>query len=681
MDVTVWEMFGWDINSTKLQKEEFIPVGGQNWGENNGDQTVPTYHYTGIFSTFEDENQPSALWANGGDPKLHQAEYQTGVVVLNVNGGDVLRIAVGVVPCEGQLAQPYTFGDQIDGTDVNAAGWWMFRGSRLTAAQFLAGDDPAFDIQVAFCEWVSTSTGDGVEIDGLGYASIRIVRFEDPRRFGLPYDKLTESWASAIGALECSPMGLIGGSTQTLDWRHRMIPRTLLSSGTATFLEVGDEVTVVPGANQPGDLPPGEPSSGDVEVADFGLGIPPVFVDWASWWLTAAALPGGTAGPLNRATYPVSGSTQLDHVLVDAMRGRGLAWSMKRKSGGVVPAFGCFDPIKVLTLEDVEVTLTREDMGEPGVTDADQWRGVVDLRQNGPFDRFEFQVDGDPLSGSLQYKLTQESSDPGRRYRDGAITWPVDDRGLRDPTPWLGTPKAEIYDWTGAARDRFAVGFGQRYAKSTRVYTASYRGEICGRVGPGSIVHVIDSTAESADGLRGINHLGWVREASITTNGPMRLLVSVELQPRPVDALKVWAPQARADVDSWDAGASELTVREDWAGVNDEGGGGTHEDTLGFVQPPWSTLGAGSLRVVVYQSETGRTFPSSLEVRADVTGADDVGHVLTLSNLSGTIFRDTIKIVVAAPKDEQTAPWALALYIPITEPSGLWNGVDNGDRL
>jgi hypothetical protein len=645
IDVTVWELFGWSTEQLNIIKVDSLPVGGQNWGEAQGVQNTPTYHRTGLFWTFNPNPRPSPpLLVNGGVPYVWTAAYQTGVVVLNENGGDVLRLGVGEVRCEGQLAQAYVIGDEIDGTPVDAAGWWLFRGERLTSQQFLAGEDPEFDIQVAFCEWVATGTRDAVEIDGKGYASIRVIRWEDPRRFGLPYDRLEEAWASTIGGIQCSPMGIIGGSSQSLDWRHRLIPRT-----------------------------------GDVEVADLALGIPEVFVDWASWWTTAAALPGGTAGATNRATYPIRGSTRIEHVLVDAMRGRGLAWSLKRKAGGVVPAYGCFDPIATLTLADVEVTLTREDQAEPEITDDDQWRGVVKLREKGPFDRFVYRVDGDPTEpGSLNYERTQESNDPGRRYRDGSIDWPVDDRGMRDPTPWLGTAAADIYDWTEGARARFANGIGPRYARSTRVYGATYNGTFAGRIGPGSIVHVIDSTAESPDGTRGVNHLGWVSFAEILTRGAgnTSVRVEVELQPRPADEIKVWAPMAKGDVGSWDQGAGVLTVREDWAGV-----AGGHEDTTGFTQPPWSTLGAGALRVVVYQSETGRTFPAGLVVRADVASADDVAHTLTLANLTGTIYRDTIKIVVAAPKDEQTAPWALALYIPVTEPSGLWDGVENGDRL
>jgi hypothetical protein len=682
MDATVWALFGFDLSGLALQREEFTRVGGQHWGELQGDQVTPPFHYTGTFSTRESVDQPSALWANGGDPKIHVADYPSGTVTLDHQGGDDLRLAVGVALAEGQLSQPYTFGAQLDGVDVDAAGWWIFSGKLLTAAAFLAGDDPIDTIQIARCEWVKTASGDGVEIDSQGFSRLRILEngWEDPHRFGFNHDRITEPWANVLGELRCAPMGLIGGTITAPDWRHRIIPRTLLSSGTAVFLEAGGEVTVTPGDNHPPELPPGDPWAGDVEVKDLGLGLPAAFVDALSWRDVAATLPGGSQGALNRVTYPLVGSAKIQDILIAAMGGSGLAWTSKRKAGGVVPAFGCFDPIATLTLEQVEVTLSRADMAEPMISETDeQWRGVVELRDSGPFDRFVYSVDGDPLRpGSSNYRLEHESQDVGRRYRDSAIEWPIKDRGLRDPSRWLGTGKAPLYDFEAQGRERFAIGYGQRYGKPARIYKNTYNATYTGLIGLGTIVHIIDSTAESPDGEIGINHLGWVREAAILSKGKgnTSIRVTVELQPRAVTELKVWSPQARGGVGSWDSGTSTLTVREDWAEV-----GGGHEDTIGFTQPASSSHAAGALRVAIYQSESGRDFPAPLEVRADVASVDDVAHTITLSSIVGTLYRDTIKVIVAAPKDEQTAEWALALYVPITEPSGLWDGVENGDRL
>jgi len=673
LSAKVWQSAGWDIGNGS-QYNGVCPVGGSRWGEVDGDQIMPNAHWVLEFQTRDNHTDAPQKWANGGNWQTYTPPYQQGTVTLDPDAGDELTLGVGVVRNEGQLAQPWTSGATIDGDDVTASGWWIFRGERLTAAAFLAGKDPEPYIQIALCEWVATSDGDGVEIDSQGYARIRTIRWEHPRRFGLDFDRLEEPWVSVEGGLLCAPLAVLGGTTSTQDWRHRVIPRILLSSGTATWLDTGDAVEVVPGANQPAGLP--DPWPGDMEAADLGLGMPAVFVDVESWRTACATLPGGLAGALNRVKYPVLGPMQAETILVDAMSGAGLAWSWQRRAGEKVPSFGCYDPVAPVTLEQVQETLSREDMAELKIGDDEQWRGSVELRRRGPFDTFAYAVGRSPMEpGSKDYEVTHEAQDWGRRYRQGNMVWPVRDGGLRDPSPWLGTVYDDIYNWESEARDRFPAGFALRYARQVRVYRGSYNARFAGRLGLGTIVRVIDPTAESPDGTRGIDHMGRITKAVIVTRGAGALVtrVAVELEPEGVDQVKVWGPAAQADVGSWD-GVDTLAVSTDWGDVGDG-----HDDLTGFTQPPWDTRAAGPLRVVIYQSEDGIDFPASLEVRADVASVG--ASTITLAAIAGTIYRDMIKWVVAAPYDEQTAEWPLGLYIPITEPTGLWNGVDSGWRL
>lgn len=680
LDATVWQIAGWDINTINFTREfGSIKIGGPAWGGQVGDQVLPPFHYEGVFHTRESQDTPRESWANSASWQVHAAPYQVGTVALDDQGGNELRLGVGQVRCEGQFAQAWTKGATIDGDDVSASGWWVFRGQRLTALAYETGGDPEDFAQIAFCEWVATAAGDAIDVDSLGYARIRIVRWEDPRRWGVPFEKMTEPWVSVIGGLECAPIGVLGGTVTTQDWRHRVIPRILLSTGTATWDDSGEAVIVSPGANHPADLPANEPWPGDMETADLGCGIPAVFVDHDSWRATCAGLPGGSAGALNRVRYPVFGSHRMEHILVEAMAGAGLGWSWKRKAGELLPAFGCYDPIAPLALGQAELTLTRADMAETEIGNDEQWRGTVDLRDGGPYDRFEYAVDRDPMSGStLNYTACHESQDYGRRYRDGSIDWEVNDGGLRDPRPWLGTPYEDIYGWLGQARTRFAVGFGPRHARQVRIYKNTYDGRFAGKIGLGTIVHVIDPTAEAGSGERGINHMGRVTQASIVARKPSAtaVRVAVQLEPQAVDQVKVWGPSAQAGVGSWDAGTNTMTITADWAGV-----GGDHDDTRGFVQPDWDTHTPGPLRVAIYQSETGKSYPAAYYVRADVVSVDPVAHTIELTNISGRIFRDMIKWVVAAPYDEQSAEWALAIFAPITEPTGKWDGVENGYRL
>lgn len=675
-DARVWQAAGWDINSYLFLSRESLqgqcPVGGANWGEAAGDEILPPFHVVGLFSTREERinkfDPTISHWDNDGNWRGYVAPFPTGTVTLDDEGGTEVYLAVGTVRCEGQHGNPFTLGSQIDGVDCDASGWWVFRGMRLTAAASLAGEDPSEYVGVALCEWVATSEGDAIDVNSVGMATIRIVHWEDPRRFGLPFDSLTEPWVNAIGVLECAPIGVFGGiSIGGPGWRHRMIVTALLSTGTSMWDDTGNEVTITAGSNQPGDFLANE-TAGDIEVADLGLGIPAPFVDWQSFYIAASQLPGGVGGALNRILYVLYGSAKISTVLRESLSGAGWAWSLMRRVGGFVPAFGCYDPLRLVQPGDVVATLTRADIAELGITEEPQWRGTAELRLGGPYDRFEFEVGQAPIDidDAEPYKLTMESTDPGRRYRSGRISWPVRDTGLRDPAPWLGTPAQQQYDWTGHARSRFASGIGPRLAKRQWVYRAVYNARFAGVVGLGSQVHVVDGTCERPDGQRGINHRGRVIECSIVSKGTgaCSVKLGVELERKAADDMRVWSPCAFSGRGGWNAGTSTLTITEDFALVGDG-----HSDTLGWLQPDWDTHTAGALVVWLFESEDTVTWTQPLV--ADIVSVDEGAGTITLDVTSGTALRDTYKMLVPAPMDEQTAEWPGYVFAPVTDWDGL----------
>jgi hypothetical protein len=666
VDARVAQAAGWDITvppwTSRAAVGGYAPVGGTLWGENVGDDILPPLHVVARFSTrdeYADPAQPQSQWDNNGAWRVYTAPYQGGTVTLDHEGGTDVYLTIGTVRCEGQHGNPFGLGSTIDGVPCDAAGWWIFRGKRLTAAEFLAGvTEPSDYVAVALCSWVATVDGDAVEVNAEGMATIKIERFEDPRRFGLPFDPLTEPWVNVVGGLECAPLGVVGGiAVGGPGWRHRAIVSALLSTGTSVWDDGGNAVTITVGVNQPPGIPPGE-TAGDIEVADMGLAIPYEHVDWTTFYTAAAQLPGGVGGALNRVLYVLYGSEKMSTVLRELMAGAGWAWSLKRMaSGGMVPAFGAYDPLRLIAPDDVVAVLTREDMAEPSITDAEQWRGAVELRRDGPFDRFVLEVGKEPIdAGGENYTLAMESTDPGRRARSGRIEFPVRDPGLRDPAPWIGTPGQQQYDWTGLARLRFASGFGPKLAKQHRIYRAVYNGRFAGLLGLGSPVQVVDPTAEAPDGTRGINHRGRVIDCSIISgrSGRTSVRVAVELERMSVDQVHVWAPMAYSGRGGWDSGTSMLTIAEDIALVGDG-----HADTTGFSQPDWSGLGPGALLVTVLQSETGQAFDPALTVTAEIAA---VGvNTLTLANLSAPLLRDTVKLVVGQPFDDQTdgSQWPL----------------------
>jgi hypothetical protein len=691
-DSRVWQAAGWDINRAEFRSRAqtfgVCRVGGPDWGEAEGAQVLPPYHVTGMFSTRNETEVPPAaekFWDNDGNWRTYTAPWDAGCVTLSHDGGTEVFVAIGTVRCEGQHGSPFTLGSQIDGSDCDAAGWWLFRGMRLTTDEYLAGKrDGTPYVGVALCEWVSTLDGTEVEVNDEGYATIRIVRWEDPRRFSLPFDPLTEDWVNLVGVLECCPLGVLGGiAVGAPGWRHRLIVTALLSTGTSVWDTSGDLVTITPGANQPGDFIASE-TAGDIEVADLGLGIPAPFVDWQSFYIAASQLPGGVGGSLNRVLYSLYGSQKISTVLRECMSGAGWSWSLMRRVGGFVPAFGCYDPLRPVQPGNVVATLTRDDIAELGVEDGPQWRGVVELRNGGPYDDFQFEVGRCPVDvdNAEPYTLSMPSTDTGARFRSGKIPWLVKDSGLIDPTHWLGMPGGQVYDWTGNARTRFASGIGPRLAKQQRIYRAVYNARFAGVLGLGSQVHVVDSTAETPTGTRGINHRGRVIELAIVARGTGKcsVKVAVELERKAVDEVRVWGPCAYAEVDSWDADTGLLTVIEDHLlAAND------HSDTLGFTRPAWVSHPAALLVVLIFQSEDGETWPDALTVIAEVSTADSGASTIDPSSIDGTLLRDTLKYVVAMAYDEATygqlAYWPGLIFAPATAASGLYDGVNKGIRL
>jgi hypothetical protein len=685
-DVRVWQLAGWDTNSF-LFNTKFIelPVGGTNWGEAANAEALPEYHVVGLFSTRDEQNYDpvnQSTWDNNGFFKVYKAPYQNGCITLDDQGGTEIYVAVGDVPCEGQHGYPFPKDSQIDGSDVDSTGWWVFRGMILTAAEYNDGKrDGVEKFGVALCEWVSTDDGTQVVQNNVGYATLRILRWEDPAAFNLPGLPFEEPWVNVLGVLECAPLGVFAGGAidQGPGWRHRMIPSMLVSSGTSVWDTSGDTVVITPGVNHPGDLT--EMWPGDREVADLGLGLPAVYVDWRSWETACASLPGGLGGPMNRVMYPVSGSVKASAILREAMAGAGLGWICARDVGGKAPRFGAYDPLKPLNPLDAVVTLTRELMAEPTISDTEpQWRGKIELRRGGPYDRFIVEAGRNPLGNGDPFVWTCESHDPDRRARSGRIEWKAVDGGIRDPLPWRGYAKKQLYDWTNQARERFAGGFGARLAAQLRIYRADYRAEVVPLLGLGSVVRVTDSTAEASDGTRGIDHMGRVCQFEILSRGDGNCTarVAVELERYPVSAVHVWGPYAYSGRGGWNAGTGILTISQNSALMADF----SVDDTVGWQRPAWCTATDGQLRALIVQSEDGETALAGL-VTADVVTSVLGSNELELDNITGTLYRDTVKLIVAAPLDDagQVAEWAQQIFAPVTTPGGTWDGGTLGTRL
>jgi hypothetical protein len=687
LHASVWGAMGWDPLAQSGSAKRFTsiddswggaaPVGGTHWGETAGASKAPTSgYYIGTFSTIGPP--PSYEPDNGGSWREDTAAWPNGTVLLRSTGGDLVKLGYSETPCEGQLAQPPAVGTTIDGDQCDAAGWWVFRGKRLSVEAYEAGDEPEELIQVALCDWVATDDRLGIAVGSDGRSAIRVRKWESPRRFGIPHKRFTGTWASASGTLEVAPIAVLGGQLSGAPGRAYWIAlQLLLSSGTAA----PDPVTLVtqPGDQHPLDLHPSDKVAGDVEVRDLGLGLPLAAVDTASWRRAAGALPGGHAGALARSTPVLFGAAKADQILRELLVGRAWVPSWKRTAGEAVPKYGVIDTLAEFSILDVEVTLADASKAAAGLEDG--WQPVIRLREAGPFDRFLVRVDRNPLDQSdTQHERAYASLDRNRRFRSGKIDFTVVEGGLRNPSPWIGQPQQSLYDWTEQARSRFGDKAGAHWSRPLWLYTTIVDATVAGSYWIGTIVRVVDPRAETPQGTRGLDHLGWVTEAKLFTNGKMAgaKQVTVALQSKPITARKYWAPCAYGF--TWDAGTSKLKISEDYAGAKSKRP--DHDDTNGFVRPAWaSSLAAGAFKIKIYQSENGIDYPDAYTVTADVLAVDAELHTLTLDNVVGTIYRDMIKWVLGAPYTDQTAAWALALYMPITDAEGFYGPGLKGWRL
>lgn len=667
-----WALLGFDVHAQSqfLSLDDLggeVPIGGPGWGsEVAGDNLVPIPGYYWFrASTMSEDGE---FDDNNGQWRNYPAPWEGGTVRFHELGGDLVRLAVGEFPCEDQLAAPYKIGDTISGQQVNAAGWWLFRGVRYTENDWAAGDDPVDLIQVALCEWVLTADGLGVAEDEAGSATMRIVRWEDPRRFHLPYKRFKGDWVCAVGSLECTPVAVIGGTLKHLpDKAHWLPVRLLLSSGTAVRSEAGQWVGTTGGDSHVIDQPFEDTYASDMEVRDLGIGLPRAAVDHHSFRRCASKLPGGVNSRLNRSMHVLHGPAQSELILKSIMQARMWAWTLKRQPGAAVPSFGAHDAIATLSVSDVEVVLTDDDKASP--LKAMDWEPKVPLRDGGPYDAFHVDAGWDVIEGDFGFHLELLSDDHGRRFRRGQIVWAMEDRGLANPELYSGQQPPDHVKWVDDARSRFASQAGKFWSKRVFLYETIVNPRVAMELGLGTIVRVQDPRAESPQGTRGLDHLGWVVDFSLLTAKPFGgcARVVVLLQPWRVGTRGVWGPIAQA---LWfDTGTSKLHCSEDYFGVHKLKP--THRDVDGFTEPPYSSIGGDPARVVIRQSEDCVRYPEGFEVRADVIAVDRENNTLTLDNVTGKIYRDMFKWITLDAHSNQTSDWVLALYVPQSDLEGI----------
>ena len=636
---------------------------------------------------------------NGGSPVTWPAIYPGGVTNLDPLGGQEISLVMDPgEPVPSQLALPpadlFPADDRptIDGVAVDSMGWFLLTGKIARAATQTGNESFEDYAQVVRCSWVAN--GDAIEVDGDGvFPAVRIEVYEDPRAFGVPFDKMTAAWlAGGTTEIRMTPLAVFGGyrawqgSTESLpDAAYRVITRIMLGTGTAGPWASTEPLAFIPtGDNQPTLTNPASVLGSDVEIADLGLGIDEAEIDYASFEeVNAASI--GTDSKLGLVTAAFVGPVKSHELIGALMQGRGWCMSWRRLPGETRSRFGCVDFYKVPSASELQYTdpvsgssdylvITDSDLGG---RDWEQSIPRVNQSWRVPVDTFEISARSNPLEGGDTTFTTElPSVDPGAWRRQGAATFAVSDPTLADPT---GYPSNNDRNWRADAVRRFSQTIGPFMALPHRLVTlqvASWRGRY---LGPGQAFALTSAMINSLDGLSIGVTLVPCRVVSQDYN-PNTGLHKIEAVMYGVDttsgASTVWGGLVRGRATTNPSGDTyTITTEQDWC----DAGHGSADSTLAFTDPGF--------------------IPDTTDPVADIlesfNGHDwwyaGQGTVTSFTNTSVTVdmlagaslYADTYKMLTLANTGDQTG-WSATIgkVAYVTTNTGTTTGTgNNGGKL
>jgi hypothetical protein len=636
-------------------------------------------YWVGVFPTYNPESQDIVLEGadNGGNWRHTEALYPAGIVRL-VAQPQYVTLGMDSVYSEGQLASPASNAlprPQINGADVDSAGWFVFRG-KIARGVSPFDDSVEFDdyVQIARCSWVNS--GGQIGRDATQRPRIHVERWENPRAFGFDHDRMTRPWlAGGTTQIECAPIGVwatpfTGGLLFEPDHAHNTITRILCSTGTAGPWQGGGQLQwLLEGDNHPtGSTWAGDEFwGGDVTIADMGLGVPRAAIDFDSFVDCAEALEGSRSDPLNRVVYASLGPARAEDILGQALSGRGWAFGWKRSATDKHPRWSCYSVVDPIAIGDVEITLTESDKAGD-VEDNRTWISDQELQFSAPVDRFRIRARQNPITGDYAIDETVASLDREARGRGGRVSYEITDGGLSDYTQFSGW---QAWTWILSWRRRFARLHGEWYARSNSLVTMTIsptQGQFCY---PGTAVRLTDPRVYNAGGSYGITDVtGRIIRTELVLTGKFGgctragILVGQEqVSDTILSGTRQWAPGGR--VWSHNSTTSTLYLTGPWDG-DFLGMGGSHDDIDGFEEPAWSTT-AGTATIEVLQSmDGGDTWGDAWT--ADISSVDTAAKSIVYTNTSGTLYRDTDKIVRFLDYDNQAAGnWVTSIFYVLAD--------------
>ncbi len=681
----VWAAMGWDYRQkTEIEKSAVNLEGHGLWvdfrkldangGElKHGGYAAPIVapgpgYIAAVFTTkpiwWDFETDDARDVDNSGKQRHYGRAFPNGTVHLSPLGDQAIALGQDKWYCENANAQGPTTDDVGGSGASDSTGWFLFEGAR----QITADADPDPYAQVAFCEWNDDGTGSPSE-DSDGNIVIKIRYWEDPRIFGIPFSRMSSPWNAPVtgeGSISVRQLGVVGGwkpgkSHPSWEPAWQQLTRLLLSSGTATaWADQNTPATV--GSNDPGGSI--NYYANDLNSADMGLNVPGQWVDWQSIEDEGKAL--GWHNPLQRTKFAYVGSIQAETVIRSILQQCGWSLTLKKTSTSKVPQFGVqtfFDPISPM---DAEIVLTVTDKAG-SIEDPQSWIPDQEMRFEGPKDWFFVDARWSPTEDKTTYELKRPARDPGARMRAGNVPYDMVCHGLADLSLWsAGSEMNWETDFYARFQKQAAEFYGRRHFLLTETVSRP-QGQY---MYPGTIVRIAsDSRPANPRGGYGLtNYMARVIGLEMILTGDLAgsYRPTMLVQDAPASTVYFW--DGSAYMDGFDTAASIWDFGNDKAG-DWLGHGGSETDVVFADEPSWSASG-GTCKIEVYQSFDGGDTWGDV-VTANVSSVDTANHRITVSSISGTLYRDTDKICWLQDADAHaSSDWPRAIYTVVTEADG-----------
>jgi hypothetical protein len=608
---------------------------------------------------FNSVNAAGADADNSGKYRAVQALGPEDITMLTPQAGFELRFGVNSPPfLEAQTNRaPVEYALSGGLGTADAQGYVAFRGSYQDS---LDGEATTMVqlAQVCFKRDSSTYGGDTIELDSDGAVRVAVTKWIDGRFHGIDRRPLDHVWLSQD--LEYCWVNLLGYNFGSGDYAHRLLARTLPSTGTASWSGFdGQGAVLTPGVNHPTALDDIKPMS-DAEISDLGLAIPHSLIDLSSFGKAANSLPfGGMSSPLNKCRYAWVGAQDSETVIASILAPRG--WGLGFCNG----RWRLFSRPDVLTGDDVEVVLGPDDfVGDPELVE------TAELRPFTP--RESFSVDfsralvSEGATEDKELTLTARSQDPASRTRADNGQDDIEGWGLIPLPLWRGegVPADWRPAWTYLFARLMAGWFNAPHVLIAGLRIVPSKARL---LGPGSVVRFSSHYAATREGTYGpVGKLGRVYRVEHDLES-REGRIDVLLQPGDETQTRFLAPIAVLvdDVSTvegrWDVTTRTATCKQDAFG---HGVADLH-DVSAFAEPSWLGIGGDALVHVWQWNGRAWSLTCSFLVESVSAGSN------TITWKAGSLtpgFKDSrYTCLVLAPYDDQpSSSWTRAYFSVLT---------------